>query len=105
MSEAIYLGKPIYTIPVKKQFEQLVNAIYMKKLGYGVFHEQITKESFEEFLSNLDFYSNALSSFKHDHNEKILLDLDKTISKYCKRYKNDSDYSLVDIPILNGRTE
>ncbi len=98
MGEAVYLGKPVYIIPVKKQFEQTVNAIYVKKLGYGEFHEQMTKESFEEFLSNLDSYRKALSSFKHDKNQKILHDLDKKIAKYSKKYKNDSNYSLIDSP-------
>jgi hypothetical protein len=64
-------------------------------MGYGEFHEQITKESFEEFLSNIESYRKALSSFKHDKNQKILSDLDKTIAKYSKKYKNDSDYSVV----------
>jgi len=89
MSEAIYLGKPVYTIPVKKQFEQTVNAVYLKKLGYGEFHEQISKESFEKFMSNLGSYRNALNSFEHDHNNKIFHDLDKIIAKYSKKYKND----------------
>lgn len=95
MSESIYLGKPIYAIPVQKQFEQTVNAVYLKKLGYGEFHEQITKESFEEFLSNIESYRKELNSFKHDGNYKILSDLDKTIAKYSKKYKNDSNYSVV----------
>lgn len=89
MSEAIYLGKPVYTIPVKKQFEQTVNAVYLKKSGYGEFHEQISKESFETFISKLDSYRNALNSFEHDYNNKIFHDLDKVIVKYSKKYKNN----------------
>lgn len=94
MSEAIYLGKPVYTIPVKRQFEQTLNALYLEKLGYGECHEQISKESFREFLSNLDSYRKSLGSFKHDKNQKILSDLDKSIFKYSKKYKNDSDYGI-----------
>jgi uncharacterized protein (TIGR00661 family) len=105
MGEAVYLGKPVYIIPVKKQFEQTINAIYVKKLGYGEFHEQITKESFEEFLSNLDSYRKALSLFKHDKNQKILHDLDKKIAKYSKKYKNDSNYNLIDSPESNEKAK
>lgn len=94
MSEAIYLKKPIYSIPVKKQFEQTVNSVYLKKLGYGEFYEQITKESFEEFLNNLDSYRDALSSFKHDDNYQILSDLEKVILRYSKKYKNDFNYEI-----------
>ena len=96
MSEAVYLGKPVYTIPVKKQFEQTVNALYLKKLGYGEFYEQITKETFEEFLKNMESYRRALSSFKHDGNYRILQDLNKTIERYSKTYENESNYSIID---------
>ena len=95
MGEAVFLGKPVYTIPVKKQFEQTVNSIYLKKLGYGEFHEQISKESFEKFLSNLELYRKALSSFKHDKNKKVLNDLDNIIVKYAKKYKDGTDHSLL----------
>ncbi|MGZ7043820.1 MAG: MJ1255/VC2487 family glycosyltransferase [Methanobacterium sp.] len=91
MSESLYLGKPVYAIPVERQFEQTLNALYLEKLGYGEFHEQISKESFEEFVSKLDSYRDKLKSFKHDKNKRILADLDTAISEYSKKYKNDSD--------------
>ena len=40
ISEAIYLNKPIFSIPVKKQFEQILNAIHLERLGYGEYHER-----------------------------------------------------------------
>lgn len=105
MSEAIYLGKPIYTIPVKKQFEQTVNAVYLKELGYGEFYEQISKESFEEFLSNIESYRKALSTFKHDRNKRILSDLNETIAKYSKQYKNDPNYNVLDSSESKGNAK
>lgn len=95
MSEAIYLGKPVYSIPVKKQFEQTVNSVYLEKLGYGEFYEQITTESFEKFLTNLGLYRKALSSFKHDKNVMILSDLEKAIDEHSKKYKNDYDVNVI----------
>lgn len=89
MSEAIYLGKPLFAIPVKKQFEQIVNSIYLEKLGYGEFHEELTRENFEGFLSNIGMYHDALGSFKHDGNHQILKTLDEAVDKYSKKYKND----------------
>ena len=35
MSEALYYGKPILSLPVKGAFEQWLNAHYLEKLGYG----------------------------------------------------------------------
>uniref|UniRef100_A0A7C4EJG8 Teichoic acid biosynthesis protein n=1 Tax=Fundidesulfovibrio putealis TaxID=270496 RepID=A0A7C4EJG8_9BACT len=36
MSEALYYGKPIISLPVKGAFEQWMNAHYLEKLGYGL---------------------------------------------------------------------
>jgi uncharacterized protein (TIGR00661 family) len=33
--EALYLGKPYLAIPVRHQFEQVLNAYYVDKMGYG----------------------------------------------------------------------
>lgn len=35
MSEALYLGKPIVSIPIEAMVEQRFNAFYLEKLGYG----------------------------------------------------------------------
>lgn len=105
MGEAVYLGKPVYTIPVKKQFEQTVNAIYLKKMGYGEFYEQITKESFEKFLSSLESYRKELNTFKHDNNQKILHDLDETIANFSKKYKDNSNYNIINSLESNEKAE
>ena len=43
ISEALYLQKPILSIPVEGQFEQTLNALYLKKLGYGVYAKKTTR--------------------------------------------------------------
>jgi len=105
MSEAIYLGKPLFAIPVKKQFEQIVNSIYLEKLGYGEFHEELTRENFEGFLSNIGMYHNALGSFKHDGNHQILKTLDEAIDKYSKKYKNDLRLDTLDSIETSNKAE
>lgn len=103
ISEAIYLGKPVLSIPVKKQFEQIVNAIYLEKSGYGEFHEEITEEYINTFLARLDIYQKSLNSYKYEGNEKIFEALDYSIEKYSKKYKiapDSNDYlSINDILI------
>jgi uncharacterized protein (TIGR00661 family) len=82
ISEALYLEKPIFSIPVKKQFEQILNALYLDKLEYGEFHQDLDKESIEKFLSNIDFYREKIQSkFKHDHNQAIFNRLDEIIDE------------------------
>ena len=50
--EAKYLLKPMLVIPVKNQTEQMVNAWYLKKEGYGDYCKigKLTREKVESFL-------------------------------------------------------
>ncbi|MCZ3366900.1 MJ1255/VC2487 family glycosyltransferase [Methanobacterium veterum] len=96
ISESMYLKKPIFCIPVKKQPEQTVNAMYIEKLGYGEFHELLTKENFENFLDKLDVYRESLSSFKHDRNQEIFQALNDAIEKYSKEY-SQATYKIVNL--------
>lgn len=36
MSEALYLGKPVLSLPLEAMVEQRFNALYLERLGYGV---------------------------------------------------------------------
>jgi uncharacterized protein (TIGR00661 family) len=84
ISEALYLEKPILSIPVKKQFEQILNAIYLKRLEYGEFHEDPDKDDIQKFLENLDVYrENIKTRFQHDENQGIFRELDKIIYNTC----------------------
>ncbi|MCC7549945.1 MAG: glycosyltransferase [Methanobacterium sp.] len=84
ISEALYLGKPVLSVPVKGQFEQILNALYLDRLGYGEFHEELDREIIENFFDNLDEYRyNIQHYFAHDKNQAILDELDRIIDK-CK---------------------
>jgi len=85
ISEAIYLNKPVFSIPVKKQFEQILNAIHLERLGYGEFHEDPDKGDLEKFLLNLDVYKeNIESNFVHDGNQAVLRELDEIIEEFTE---------------------
>lgn len=84
ISEALYLGKPVLSVPVKKQFEQILNALYLERLGYGEFHDELEREDIENFLSKLDEYrENIHLNYFHDQNQSILKELDLLIDKYA----------------------
>ena len=44
MSEALHLGKPVFSIPVDWQFEQWINARYLHDLGYGMMCEYLNSK-------------------------------------------------------------
>jgi uncharacterized protein (TIGR00661 family) len=56
--EALYFGKPLLCFPVAINFEQFINAWYVRELGYGNFSAsfQPTLAMFADFESRLDIY-------------------------------------------------
>ncbi len=83
ITEALQLEKPILSIPVNKQFEQILNAIYLDRLGYGEHHDIITQDILDEFLKNTDRYrENIRSNFnKLKNNDETLNELKKAIDE------------------------
>jgi hypothetical protein len=49
-SEALILNKKLWSIPMKRQYEQLCNAIALKKMG--IFTDFFTKDSIEDWINN-----------------------------------------------------
>jgi len=84
ITEAIYLKKPILSIPVKKQFEQITNAHYLEKLGYGEYHKDVNLKRIEKFLYNCDVYAQTLKRYEQKDNKILFNRLDKVIMKLSK---------------------
>jgi len=86
ITEAIYLKKPICSIPAHKNFEQILNGFYVKKLGFGEMYDELNITNLKQFLDNLPKYRENLKKVKKWNNNKILKDLEKYIEKYSKNY-------------------
>jgi uncharacterized protein (TIGR00661 family) len=82
ISEALYLGKPYLAVPVKRQFEQLLNAHYVNKLGYGSYWDELSKEKIESFLFNLDICRENLAHYPRQDNSVLFAKLDQLITDY-----------------------
>jgi len=80
MSEALYLKKPYFAIPLQGQFEQVLNALFLKKARFGDFSEEPTKKQLEDFLKNLQKYKKALKKQKFNPNEAMEV-LDEAMGK------------------------
>jgi uncharacterized protein (TIGR00661 family) len=50
ISEALYFGKPVYSIPTRHDFEQMINAYYLQRLGYGFYDFCPSAERIDLFL-------------------------------------------------------
>lgn len=83
ISEALYLKKPIFSIPIQHQFEQILNGKFIEKLGAGVSHIRYDVDDLKNFLKNLETYKKNLKSYDPGKQEDIL----KTIEKEIKNKK------------------
>jgi len=82
ISEAVYLKKPIYTVPIENQFEQYVNAAYIEKLGYGKMSNRFTYEDLQSFSLNLLVYQDHLSKYQQDGNRLAFSKLDNILMSF-----------------------
>ena len=82
VTEALHLRKPYLAIPVKHQFEQIFNAYWVDKMGYGAYWEELDKERIESFLYNLPLYAEKLESYPRQGNGALLDKLDALIAEY-----------------------
>jgi uncharacterized protein (TIGR00661 family) len=83
VSEALHLSKPYLAMPVAHQFEQIFNAYYLEKCGYGASWETLNKERIEAFLYNLPQYREALAQHPRQGNRALLEKLDELIADHA----------------------
>ena len=81
MSEAVFLHKPMLSVPVQRQFEQILNARWLEKLGYGLEADRITAQSLGAFLERLPELSRTIATYRQDGNEDLLGNLDRVIDR------------------------
>jgi uncharacterized protein (TIGR00661 family) len=70
MTEAMHLGKPYFALPVEGQIEQMVNARYLRTLGYGDYSLTPTAEDLHSFLERLPEYRANLQGYERADNSK-----------------------------------
>lgn len=72
LSEAVYLGKPVLSVPLRGQFEQLMNARYLQARHYGTCAEEIDDEALGRFLDGLPKFREALATYRQNGNTVAL---------------------------------
>ncbi|ABC80009.1 glycosyltransferase family protein [Anaeromyxobacter dehalogenans] len=81
MTEAVYLHKPMLAIPVKRQFEQVLNARYLQALGYGATADDLDARVLGDFLARLPDLERGLSRYRQDGNRELLAKLDDVLAR------------------------
>lgn len=54
ISESLFLGKPVLSIPIVNSFEQILNSVYLDRLGYGQFSREFSAAEIRRFVGRLD---------------------------------------------------
>lgn len=82
MGEAVHLGKPYLATPVRKQFEQVLNARYIEKLGYGTYDTALDLPMLQSFIERLPYYRDALERYDRQDNTRTFSELDALLDRH-----------------------
>lgn len=85
MSEAVYLRKPMLSVPIAGQFEQIINALYLQKLNYGRYATALDAASLDAFLEAVPDCAKALQGYTQDGNRVMLEALDQKLAEAAAR--------------------
>ena len=88
ITEALHLKKPILSLPIKNQFEQILNALHLDKLGYGEHLKKLDRKRIIDFLYNLTPYEINLSRYEPKTNHYTFQVFDYLLGIIHKRRKD-----------------
>ncbi len=81
ISEALYLGKPVFSFPIRFAYEQFFNASMLRKLGYGDYSldSEPTEATLKAFEDRLDFFRERISQGDFCGNRKLASRLEELL--------------------------
>jgi uncharacterized protein (TIGR00661 family) len=87
ISEAVYLGKPVFSVPVSHQYEQILNARYVEELGYGLAAERIEADVLRLFLGEAPKYASRVAKHRQDGNREFFDVVDRVLDRFARKTK------------------
>lgn len=82
LNEAISLRKPVFSVPVRNQYEQILNAWYVRALAYGMFAQTINAPDLRDFVGRIHEFAANLGKFAHDSNAKLFATVEKALEDF-----------------------
>jgi uncharacterized protein (TIGR00661 family) len=79
MGEAVYLHRPMLAVPIQGQFEQVLNARYLEREGYGLAVDEIDDGRLGEFIERLPDFERRLAAYQQDGNKDLLSSVEKSL--------------------------
>jgi uncharacterized protein (TIGR00661 family) len=90
LGEAIYLGKPIFSVPVRNQYEQVLNARYLEELGWGLAADRIEARVLRLFLAETPKYAHRVAKHKQDGNRELYDVVDRVLARFARKHKEQA---------------
>jgi uncharacterized protein (TIGR00661 family) len=81
LGECVYLKKPVLSIPIAGQFEQILNGRYIEREGYGRFARSPSPDAVQDFVRHLPEFQDNLASYEQDGNEALFTALDAELDR------------------------
>jgi uncharacterized protein (TIGR00661 family) len=82
MGEAVYLHKPMLSVPVGRQVEQVLNGRYLARAGFGLAVPEIDDPAIVHgFLAEVPRYQDALAGYRQDGNRVLYEQLDGLLDR------------------------
>jgi UDP:flavonoid glycosyltransferase YjiC (YdhE family) len=83
----VYLGKPVFSVPVRNQYEQVLNSRYLEELGYGLGAEQLEADLLRLFLDETPKYAARVAKHKQDGNRELFDVVDGALERFARKAK------------------
>ncbi|AKF08417.1 glycosyltransferase family protein [Sandaracinus amylolyticus] len=82
MGEAVFLHKPMLSVPVGGQYEQVLNGRYLQKLGYGRYAESLDDPKVvHDFVASIERCEEALATYDQKDNAPLMRELDQLLDR------------------------
>jgi uncharacterized protein (TIGR00661 family) len=82
MGEAVFLRKPMLAVPLEHQFEQVMNARYLEKLGFGRMAKSLTDPAaVRDFVAAIPGCEEKLASYAQDGNHLLFRKVDELLDR------------------------
>lgn len=82
MGEAVYLHKPMLGVPIRHQFEQVMNVRYLEHLGYGRAAASLEDPStILDFVKDVPRHEEKLAAYQQDGNTELFRTLDGLLDR------------------------
>jgi len=81
MGECVYLHKPVLSVPVSGQLEQVLNARYLQRAGYGRAADHVDEAVLRAFLDGLPSFEAKLAQYVQDRNRVAFEALDGLLDR------------------------